>query len=176
AEGNSVYEIREKDDNHNGNLYKIDGNVLLRYLPTNEETEYTITNETYSIAFGAFSDNDNLITINLNNVISTIGQGAFYNIEKLENVTNLDNIISVEYFAFMNTNISEITFGSNIINLNNNCFDGCNNLNTITINNTTDIVIIGDGNYSLVTLKVASELLDSYKNIYSNKFMDIVAK
>ncbi|MFA6867500.1 MAG: InlB B-repeat-containing protein, partial [Clostridia bacterium] len=41
AEGNSVYEIREKDDNHNGNLYKIDGNVLLRYLPTNEETEYT---------------------------------------------------------------------------------------------------------------------------------------
>lgn len=172
---NQVYDIREKDSQSNGNLYSKDENMLVRYLPKNENSEYTLMEGTKKIAFGAFADNTYLNKIVLNNTMTEIGFGAFYGAEELSSVTNTDKISNVEGYAFMNTKIEILEFTSENIHFVQFALSGCLSLSKVIITSANENAVFDTCDYSSITLVVQSSSLDNYTSRYSEMFEQIIA-
>ncbi len=147
------------------NQYYKDSNTLTYYIP---ESLTTVTITGGTINYGAFSNCDNLITINLPQNIISIADKAFYNCSKLTNLNVPQSVTSIGTDAFygcnslkyeiynenlkylgnwlidtVDTTLNEVKFKENTIGIYNNAFSQCINITSITI--PESITYIGKG-------------------------------
>ena len=78
----------------------IENGVLIKYVPDDNQTSVTISDEVTSIGFEAFSLCENLVEINLPERLTSIGLSAFSGCTKLSKITipatfNIDLLLNV---------------------------------------------------------------------------------
>ncbi len=123
---------------------------------------------TYAIGSYAFKDCQELIYADLTS-LRNAGTGIFINCQKL---TKIDNGIYTNFSTRMFENSGLETLEFNAKKIPNNCFENCNNLTTVIINNDISYIgkeaFLGCGNLKEVHFKegVASELIleKAFKN------------
>ena len=97
----------------------------------------TYNNKNYSIANNAFKDYE-ITKIVLSSGVTTIGDYAFCNCEKLGAVTFGNNVTSIGKYSFSNcSSISSLTFTEKITSFGNNAFADCKNLKQLTFKQKT---------------------------------------
>ncbi|MCR5582134.1 MAG: leucine-rich repeat protein [Eggerthellaceae bacterium] len=112
-----------------------DGLYLVRSLPTNTYTSYSVAAGTVRINSGAFKDNVLLEHVSLPEGLLTIESGAFNGCSNLASVDFPDSLKFVN--GFQGTSISIADFGTHIVEINKNAFSG---------NNPTHLVVRGGQN------------------------------
>ena len=71
----------------------------------------------------------NIVSIDLPESITTIGEHAFFNCTALRNITLPDGLLSIEYTAFTGcSNLVNVEIPSSVIHIGNGAFDECGNL------------------------------------------------
>ncbi len=83
-----------------GNLYSIDGKVLIKYAVGKGQTSFTIPNSVTSIYDEAFARCDSLTKIVLPNNLKEIGVASFGLCTSLKEIVIPDSVISVGDYAF----------------------------------------------------------------------------
>lgn len=99
----------------------------------------TITIPSASIGFEAFKNCDSLKTVVLGNGVTSIAREAFYNCQNLETINLPEGLTRIENNAFYSCGIKEITIPSTVTYMTNYMFNGCQELERITINSNADI-------------------------------------
>lgn len=104
------------------------------------EVDFSEASEYYYYIYSrSFYGCSKLTTVKLSKTIISIGNYAFANCSSLTNInfiSELENNVSIGNYAFMNcTSLNNILIPSNVNNLGENVFDGCDNLKIIEITN-----------------------------------------
>jgi len=81
--------------------FKIENGILLSY--TGREESVIIPASVYYIGDNAFSDNEKIVSVELNENVRYIGDNAFYNATSLVSVTKTDSIVSIGHNTFAKT-------------------------------------------------------------------------
>jgi hypothetical protein len=93
-----------------------------------------IENGVTSIGEGAFWFGTNITEVTLPNSIRSIGMVAFDTCVKLGSITIPDSVTSIGYYAFENcSGLTEITIGKGLTDFNGGVFKSCTNLDVINI-------------------------------------------
>ncbi|MDE5945744.1 MAG: leucine-rich repeat domain-containing protein [Oscillospiraceae bacterium] len=160
AEGNSTYKSVE------GVLFNADATELIKY-PDGKADSYKIPANVISVADYAFSENENIVNIDLNNVesigtdsfsfcknlktvkmndkLKKIGLYAFYECEVLEKVKLSSAIEEIEAYAFYQCpSLKSIRIGNNITKIDNLAFGYTYNENDGTDVKIDDFKIYAD--------------------------------
>ena len=117
----------------NGVLFNKDKTKLVAYLPTNEETSYTIPSTVKELDDGAFCHNERLVTIVIPNSVETIGYRVFYNCTKLANINIPSSVTAISGSVFVNCNsLVDVTIDGNFGVLMFSFFENCENLESVT--------------------------------------------
>ena len=69
-----------------GNLYSIDGNVLIQYAIGKPETKFTVPDGVTSIGYGSFYGCSSLTSVVIPDSVTSIDEWAFYNCENFKDV------------------------------------------------------------------------------------------
>ena len=115
---------------------------------------YTVREGTICIAYGAFSGNSYVKTINLPTSLKGISTYAFEGCSSLMEITIPDNVITIGAYAFaggyyddrlwyqwnstVNMSLAKITFGSNVTSIGHDAFYNCNSLSSVYYKGTAD--------------------------------------
>ena len=94
----NIEQFKGKQVIDNGRLIVLD-NLLMSFAPSGL-TSYTIPDSITVIGEGAFVNNDELISIFLNNNITTIQDSAFYQCSNLKSINIPECILTIESAAF----------------------------------------------------------------------------
>ena len=139
----------------NGDLYSIDGKILLQYAIGKTDTTFVLADGVERIADQAFAYAEYLEIVVLPDCIEEIGKSAFYFCENLREVNLPDNIsvIAYEAFAFCRSLVS-VNISDKVTNIYDRTFYCCESLETITFGNgITDIGdYVLDGCYNITTV------------------------
>jgi uncharacterized repeat protein (TIGR02543 family) len=127
-----------------GVIFNKDLSILVRYPQNKEGTTYTVPNVVDTIWEDAFSDADNLITIDLGIGVKTIKTHAFYHMSSLESIVIPDQVTTLELYAFRECSaLISVTLGSGLTQIDAYVFNECVSLETIVI--PFNITFIGYG-------------------------------
>ena len=130
AEGNEYY----KDID--GNLYSIDGTVLVQYAIGKDSISFTIPASVKTISSSAFSGCDALQRIVIPASVETIGNSAFYRCRALGSIVIPASVETIGNFAFDSCSaLKSVTFeeGSKLTSIGEYEFSDCRNLKSIVI-------------------------------------------
>lgn len=120
---NSYYDSR---DNCNAIINKADKSLIRGCINT------IVPNGITSIEFGAFSNINELITIDLPQSITKIGSFAFSDCSNLSSIELPQSLISIDQGAFINcSNLSSITIPSTITSISSLVFEYCRKLSFV---------------------------------------------
>ena len=150
--------------------------ATLTFEPSPSGTALTMGYDTYSEAENLFQDNNKLETLNLNReIIYTLGEssidtnseGLFGGMSTLTSVTlgdqvktlhkymfaesgitslNLNKVVTIKDFALAGVGITELTIPGTVTTINNNVFNGCKSLKSLTFqpgSSSEDILTVG---------------------------------
>ncbi len=82
----------------------------------------------------AFKDCSSLTTVRIPDSVTSIGDNAFYGCSSLSELTMPDSVTEIGNWVFMNcTGLSSITLSNSLTNLSQMAFQGCESLTSITI-------------------------------------------
>ena len=139
AEGNEYY----KDID--GNLYSIDGTVLVQYAIGKDSISFTIPASVKTISSSAFSGCDALQRIVIPASVETIGNFAFDSCSALKSVTFEEGskLTSIGEYEFSDCrNLKSIVIPASVKTIGNSAFSWCNALESIVI--PASVETIGD--------------------------------
>ena len=83
-----------------GNLYDINGEILIQYAIGRSDEKFIIPASVTAIADGAFSYCTSLRYLNVSNFVTSIGDNAFYKCTSLTSVTISESVTSIGSYAF----------------------------------------------------------------------------
>jgi len=126
-----------------GALFNKDKTTLIQYPMGNTRTTYTIPDSVTSIGNYAFDDCDRLTSVTIPDSVTSIGDYAFYYCKSLTNVTIPDSVTSIGNEAFYAcTGLTSITIPDSVTSIGNKAFAYCFSLTSVTIGNS--VTSIGD--------------------------------
>lgn len=159
----SLSEIEVSKENNlfksvEGVLFSGDGKTLIQYLAGKTDIEYTIPDETVSVAAGAFSGNSYISTIRIGSLLKNISENAFNNCQKINsfvvdssNPTYDDNNGSGILYSEstlvhypVGRTLTTFTLPAWVTKIGDYAFYACTNIETITIPTTSELVSIGN--------------------------------
>lgn len=118
------------------NTVEVDGfqdkgivNVIIPETVEYEGREYTVT----AVGDYAFQDNYALQTISLPSSILSIGYSAFSGCYLLADIGSLNNVKTIEGYAFANTSVTDINIQSDVETIGSYAFGGCHLLSKVYI-------------------------------------------
>ena len=133
-----------------GNLYTIDGTILIQYAMGKEETSFTIPNSVTSIGSAAFNSCTTLTSITIPNSVTSIGSTAFSDCTSLTSVTIGNFVMSIDQFAFYGcTSLTSITIPNAVTRIGNDAFANCFSLIEV-INKSSLNIKAGSSSYGYV--------------------------
>ena len=94
SEGNTAYKSID------GNLYSVDGKILIQYAIGKTNKSFAISNSVTSIGEYAFSDCTGLTSITIPNSVTSIGEHAFFACTGLTSITIPNSVTSIGDGAF----------------------------------------------------------------------------
>lgn len=113
------------------------------------------------------------VTFESGSLLTIIGKYAFQSCSKLTTIEFPNSLTSLGQFAMYNAELSSVTFGTGITEINNGAFAGMTSLTRVTINATTPPSLgsapdpfVGISNY---TIYVPSGSVDAYKAAWPSK-------
>lgn len=132
----------------------------------------TIEDEVTSIGDAAFYCFTSLVSVVIPDSVTSISDYMFYKCASLTNVTIPDSVTSIGYCAFINcTSLSSVTIPNNVTSIGSSAFSGCTGLSNVTIPN--NVMSIGSSAFrgctSLVSITV-KESNTSYKSLDGNLY------
>lgn len=110
-----------------------------------------------------------MISANVGNCVTNIGESAFYNCYNLTSVTIPESVVTIDYNAFRGcSSLSDITFTNSLTNIGNGAFSYCYGLTDITIprsvNNIGSASFAGCQNLTGITVDSNNTTYDSRNN------------
>ncbi len=162
AESNTTFELRSDK-----NLYSISEKYLVRYIPNAPYNTFILPSDVLGISFGAFANVKYLENIDLNNNLTKLDFGCFYEANSLKSVSNTekiksidgfafggcnnlsktftvwDNVETIGSFAFYSSNIENLILGDNVTTLESGALGGMNNLKSVTFGKNINIIESG---------------------------------
>ena len=140
----------------NGNLYTIDGKVLVAYARGKTDTTFEMPEGVTEIALHAMDECTNLTSVVIPDSLTKIGEYAFQSTVKLESITFGENssLDTIELAAFQYSTIKSIEIPSGVTSISERAFSQCSKLESVTItNNVTNIGSYAFGDCeSLITI------------------------
>jgi hypothetical protein len=109
----SVDENNSKYCSINGNLYNKEKSVLIQYAIGKTEQSFTIPDGVTNIGAEAFSDCDNLTTVEIPNSVTSIGDYAFSSCDGLISMVIPESVTSIGNWAFAAYNLTNISVNEN---------------------------------------------------------------
>ncbi len=95
--------------------------------------------EVTEIAYGAFSFNDDLVSVEVPDTVKKISRMAFLSCDKLENVKLSDNLESIGGFAFYgNESLKKITIPDSVTSIDEEAFSGCSTMDEVKLSKNID--------------------------------------
>ena len=95
--------------------------------------------EVTEIAYGAFSFNDDLVSVEVPDTVKKISRMAFLGCDKLENVKLSDNLESIGGFAFYgNESLKKITIPDSVTSIDEEAFSGCSTMDEVKLSKNID--------------------------------------
>jgi len=126
-------------DRNNPNLSSVKGVVFnkdqttLLLFPRGRKGAYVIPDGVTSIAWGAFADHPDLISVKIPSSMTRIGGRAFQGCTGLTSIIIPNNVTEIGYGAFLYcTGLTSITLPNNVT-FGPNTFNGCTNLTSINV-------------------------------------------
>ena len=117
-----------------GILFSKNLDTLQRYPQAKAGASYIVPNSVITIAEDAFSDADNLVTLDLGNGVTTIKSHAFFHASSLASIVIPNQVTEVELYAFREcTALSSVSIGTGLTMISSYMFDSCTSLVTIVI-------------------------------------------
>ena len=125
--------------------------------------------EVSSIRWGAFSFQDQLISVTIPNTVTVIDSACFQKCKSLKTVVLSENLVDLGASAFQYCeSLTEITLPERLTEINPNTFDGCIALKHITIpNNVSDIKTEAFFNSGLETITFGNSVLKIHSSAFS---------
>ena len=143
----------------NGNLYSKDGTVLVAYACGKTVTSFVVPNIVTTIGDSAFYDCDNLTSVTIGNSVTTIGDYAFCECNRLTSVTIPDSVTTIGNWAFYYcTNLTSVTIPDSVTTIGEDAFQSCYNLTSVCIYDIAKWCNITFGNYSANPICYAKNL------------------
>lgn len=135
-----------------------------------------LPNQLTSIGHGAFEYCVNLSSITIPSNVTTISSMAFYECNSLDNVELPNALISLGYSAFMKcTSLKSVSIPASTISIGDRCFDDCTSLSSIIINNDKILVDL-HLTYDTINPDLKIYVPDSMHTSYLMYFSDIIGK
>ena len=114
------------------NDFLIDGDTLVKYLGVNQDI--VIPNDIRKIGKYAFSNNDQILNVTLNELLIEIEEYAFYECVNLKNVNVNTNLLKIKDSAFSEcTSLNNIILNDKLEYIGLEAFANCGSLEEITI-------------------------------------------
>lgn len=114
--------------------FKIENNILRRYIPENDETEVIIPNGVTEIDICAFEYCANLKSITIPESVTKIGNYAFYKCANLKSITIPKSVTKIGNYAFGNCeSLKSIVIPEGVTEIGSAAFWECTNLKSIVI-------------------------------------------
>jgi len=127
-----------------GVLFSKDLETLVRYPQNKIGTSYIVPNHVKTIGEDAFSDADNLLSLELGSGVEVIRTHAFFHMSQLASIIIPNQVVTMELYAFRDcTALSSVTIGTGLSSLDAYVFNGCSSLEMIII--PFNITFIGYG-------------------------------
>ena len=90
---------------------------------------------------GLFDGNDRLKSITIPNIVTSIGEKAFYGCSSLKSITIPNSVTSIGWKAFMGcSSLSSITIPNSVTYIGEGAFKGCSSLKSIIIPNSVTLI------------------------------------
>ena len=149
--GSAFYDCPNLQYTEYGNCYYL-GNAgnpyyVLVTTANNQESSYTIHQNTKIIASTAFNGCRNMASLVIPNGVTHIGDTAFIGSDNLESVVIPDSVISLGEAAFMASAVKSVVLGKGITLIERETFYGCGRLNSIVISDS--VTAIGEAAFFL---------------------------
>ncbi|SFA96939.1 Leucine rich repeat-containing protein [Acetitomaculum ruminis DSM 5522] len=127
SENNAYFSAKESV------LFDKTGRELLYYLPSKEDTCYNISKEVVKIGNQAFENAIKLEEITVEENVENVGEKAFANCQNLKKISFL-GVITLGKEAFSrDTSLEEVTLPDNLETIDDEAFYGCSSLKEIII-------------------------------------------
>lgn len=138
SENNDYYQVID------GILFNKNLEILVRYPEAKQNESYTVSNTVKTIAEDAFSDADNLVTIDLGTGVTLIKSHAFFQASSLQTIVVPNQVTEVELYAFRECgSLTSVEIGTGLTTISSYMFDSCTSLESIVIPD--NILTIGYG-------------------------------
>ncbi len=132
-------------------------------------TELEIQDSVTSIGNGAFDDCLKLTSVTIPSSVTSIGNSAFSWCTALTSVTIPSSVTSIGHFAFYYCeSLTSVTIPSSVTSIGNYAFSGCSKLASVTIPNS--VTSIGFGSFQDCTSLTSVTIPDSVTSIDMNAF------
>ena len=122
-----------------------------------------------SIGQNAFKDCEKLISIDIPSSVNSIGYGVFYGCSRLSSITIPESVTNIGDAAFFNcSSLTSISIPESVTSIGYNAFQGCSSLMSITIPNS--VTSIGDAAFSGCSSLTNIDIPESVTSIGSSAF------
>ena len=149
-------------------------NINLSKCNTIVSVDFDSNSTISSISDNAFSDCQNLQSIELPQSLKIIGQRAFANCSKLSAIDIPDSVVSIGSYAFKScSSIKTITLPPKLTTLEDGTLSGCSTLLSVTFNN--KLTSIGVNTFADCGNLLSVDIPDSVLTIGENAFQDCTA-
>ncbi len=115
-----------------GILYNADYTKIIKAISLPEN--YVMKDTVKEIGDFAFSGNSTVKTVTLNNNVTKLSYGAFYNCTSLEAAPLPEGLVSIEEAAFRGSGIKSLTLPSTVTRIYADAFRDCKNLSEVNLN------------------------------------------
>lgn len=117
-----------------GVLHSADGKIVVKYPAKKDLTEYPVNSGVTTIGESAFRDSNKLIKISTPNSLTTIESSAFYYCTNLSEINIPEGIKSIESYTFYNCyNLHSIALPNSLTSIGNSAFYDCSNLSSVVL-------------------------------------------
>lgn len=129
---------------------------------------FTVT----SIVKGAFLSSvfTNMVSIEIPDTVTSIGQGAFQNCKCLTSITIPDSVTEIGINAFFKcTSLKYACIGDGVTCINNNLFQGCTELTSVILGKNVKNIVLGafGGCENLISVYYKGDVIDTRVSIYN---------
>ena len=142
---------------------------MLVGLVSNNLSTYTIHEDTRYIQGGVFEACSRLVSIDIPDSVTAIGDYAFNTCSKLTNVTIPDSVTTIGSYAFYDCySLTSVTIGDSVTTIGDGAFWYCSSLTSVTIGDS--VTTIGNNAFYNCTSLTSVTIPDSVTTIGSSVF------